>query len=294
MPKAAPELDRVRALVAYDPDLHNLRWLVDRPPVVKAGDPAGTKHWRDGSWGVTLDGTRYPSHYIVRYLDTGLWPSGRVGFKNQDKDNLAPQNLIDLSHRYSSTPQAISNRKRALRLRTARRAVEKLREENALRSLNALVRYNEAQGHWELCEPVTNYQLGAYPTMEAANSAFEMREYIARFLAFNPYRSLAGDDRLLSGSEQASATYFELANTFAYDPDTGHFFFRRPADKRKLVAEFYNSSGRLVVTFWGRQYPAAMLAWFLMKRQWPKRKSILPRDGDPDNLVFSNLIRTRP
>lgn len=295
MPKmTAPDLDRVRELLSYDSDLRNLRWNVDRPPVVRAGDPAGNRHARDGLWGVTIDGRRYPSQYIVRYLDTSLWPSSRIGFKNRNHDDLAPHNLVDLSERYSLTPQAISNRRRAARIRDERRRLEKSRENTALRTLTGFVRYSIEKGVWQIAEPGGRTVISEHKTQQDANETLELRDYINRFLLVNPYKSKAGDERLLSGSEHSAATYYDLASAFAYDPVNGWFYFRHPADKRRLTADYLNTSGRRVVTFWGRQYPAAMLAWFLTHREWPKRKSILPRDGNPDNLALANLYRKRP
>lgn len=291
----APDLDRIRELLFYSPDTRRLHWRVARPPMIRQGEPAGTIHARDGFIGITVDGRRYQGQYLSYYLSTGFWPSTRLRFADRDKQNLDPNNLVKESSRYAMTPAAIYMRKRAATVREQRKRIQESQVDKALRAGRGSVRYNREQNLWEVfAEADPNRTLERYPTVEVANAAVLERDRISAWLAMNRYRFKPGDDTLstsVSTNTTLSPSYAELANIIAYDPDNGLFYYRH--DPIKLRADYLNTSVRRVVTFWGRQYPVAMLAWFLSHREWPARKSILARNGDLADTRLSNLYKVR-
>lgn len=288
-PFEAPPLERVDELLAYNPATKRLHWRVSKPPMIRPGDVAGNVHKRDGFVGITLDGRRYQAQYLSYYLATGFWPSTRLRFADLDKTNLDPHNLVKESDRYSPTKQAAANRKRAAEVRKKRREMHEQWEQRAFSNLLGRVRYNKTHDAWEVMVHGRDLPVGTFATMEEAETLLAERAEYAGFLSMNPYRFKFGDDILRTGAELYSPTYAEIANVIAYDPQRGFFYYRH--DAAHLRADYLNTHGRRVVTFWGRQYPAAMLAWFLAHRQWPKRKSITARDGNPDNVKLTNLLR---
>src|SRR5258706_15140940 len=73
-----------------------------------------------------------------------------------------------------------------------------------------------------------------------------------------------------------------LLEVLTYDPETGQFF------KRDKVAGHLNSKGYRRIFIDGRHYRAHRLAWFYMRRRWPRRE-VDHINGDRDCNKISNL-----
>jgi hypothetical protein len=86
-------------------------------------------------------------------------------------------------------------------------------------------------------------------------------------------------------------TLDEMYASLDCNPDTGELLWLRsfPRANEGTRAGTRLPSGRIVVGFKKRSYPAAMVAWFLHHNEWPEWP-INFRDGDPTNLSKANLV----
>lgn len=74
-----------------------------------------------------------------------------------------------------------------------------------------------------------------------------------------------------------------------YDPDTGLFWWVRPGLARQMSRPAGTSKeGYNIIGFQNGLYYGHRLAWYFMKRRWPK-KEIDHRDCDRSNNKWSNL-----
>lgn len=283
-----PDLDVLRQHLGYDPQTGELRWIADRPPAVKAGQRAGSRNGPHRDWYVMVGGRRYASHHLAWYLMRGIWPRHRVLFVDGDHDNLAWANLASEADNYSMQPAAVAYRKRRDEWARQRKLLAKTRAET--RSWHGNVRYNETLDLWEAYTHTSAGKLMVIEqckTMEAATAVSDRYIYAAAYVTANPYKEQVNDAFLTAGRNPNSVTYLELSEVIAYDPLSGGFFYRN--DPAKPFADFVNTAGRRVVTFWGRYFSVGMLAWFMAHRRWPTPRAIGFRDDDPNNAKLKNL-----
>ena len=85
-------------------------------------------------------------------------------------------------------------------------------------------------------------------------------------------------------------TWDQLRQLLRYDKATGDWWWKVPTRKNKVGdrAGVDNSHGYLVVTLGGRTYGLHVLAWFYVKKVWPKEE-VDHRDRDPSNNRWRNL-----
>lgn len=286
-----PDLDELRQFLSYNEETGDLFWTRDRPPAVKAGQLAGSRHHRDSTWYVVFNGHRYAAHHLAWFLKTGQWPRHRIGFRDGNHDNTAWRNLISATDRYSQRPQAVAWRARNKRLAEIRSTLS-LAEAEAIAYRG--ISYKQDTGLWELRVKGNKYDgvlIAKATNREELEQLADERGRIAGFLFEHPYAPQRTDPTLLSGRDPNAPTYREIASMVAYDPATGGFYRRH--DKVQLRADTVNASGRRIVSFMGRSYSVGMLAWFLTHREWPKPKSIGFRDNDPSNAALANLYKIR-
>ena len=87
------------------------------------------------------------------------------------------------------------------------------------------------------------------------------------------------------------ATRAELAETFAYNPDTGIFTWRC-GKKEGAVAGGLRTDGYLRIKYRGREYACHRVAWLFMTGEWPQ---ILDhRDMNKTNNSWGNLREATP
>lgn len=85
-----PSLERVRELLAYDPETGDLMW---RAGSGRGATPAGWVHPRGGHRYVTIRRQHIPARYVAWLLQTGAWPEREVFCANRDQTDLRWVNL---------------------------------------------------------------------------------------------------------------------------------------------------------------------------------------------------------
>ena len=285
-----PDLDELEKALHYNADTGEFIWKNPVSKAVKQGTIAGTRHSRDGTLLISFMGRRYQAHHLAWYLSRRAWPTTQILFRDHDPANLRADNLRSILETQANTPSAAAARaRRAKRANMLRRENESWSERDSMQSFG--VRYNGINNTWDWCNPDDPRRVWArFKTRHEAVAAAEELHANQAWLFTHPYKPEhhKGDEFIASGSERGTQSYMDIALLVAYDPDTGNFYWRNGhANGRR--ADFTNSSGRRVVSVFGRHLSTPMLAWFLAKRRWPKPKTIRARNGDITDVRLSNL-----
>jgi hypothetical protein len=88
--------ERVRELLAYDPDSGVLRWRVATARSIQVGDIAGCVR-PDGYRRVTIDYAPYLASRLIWLWMTGAWPQHQVDHEDRDPKNNRWSNLRDFT-----------------------------------------------------------------------------------------------------------------------------------------------------------------------------------------------------
>jgi hypothetical protein len=170
LPKnAAPRVpltaERLRELLAYDPETGEFRWRVNRTHGVKAGDPAGSVN-REGYIRVSIYGVKYLAHRLAWLMVRGEWPP--EGFE------------IDHENRKRSDNRGVN-----LRLATCSQNQANVGISRRNRSGFRGVSFCKAAGRWEahFRDSGSKRHLGLFDTPEAAGAVAQA----ARAAAFGAF-----------------------------------------------------------------------------------------------------------
>lgn len=286
-----PTYDRLSSALSYDPQTGELRWALGRPGKAKAGTIAGTYDHATGGIAVQLDGHRYQAHHLAWYLWHRVWPVHQILFRDKNPHNLRGTNLYSVEEVYSSSSKAVyarTRRERRARIRAEKQEIERLR----LPPTDSVIVFDEAARKWSVQDPADRrYTIRQFDNPEEARTFALERQRISTWLFYydKTFKLRPGDDLIRAGTDVYTETYEEIAEILAYDPDNGQFYYRR-GGHGPLRADYMSTTGRQIVSLFGRYFSVAMMAWFLTHRVWPKPKQIGWRDGDKFNNKLSNLI----
>lgn len=92
MAKADLTPQRVRELLAYDPETGYLTWLVSRRGTVRVGDRAGSITL-SGYRAIKVDGSLYWAHRLAWLHVHGRWPANQIDHVNGGRDDNRIANL---------------------------------------------------------------------------------------------------------------------------------------------------------------------------------------------------------
>lgn len=285
-----PDLDELEKALHYNADTGDMIWISPASKAVKPGDRAGTPHSRDGTIVVSYQGQRYQAHHLAWYLSRRTWPTTQIIFRDKDPTNLTADNLRSVAETQAKSASAA-----AARTRRAKRSARLLKANQEWSDRDIAqgygVRFNGTQNTWDWHDPEDPKRIwGRFKTRTDAVAAAEEQAANMAWLFQNRYdpRHHRGDELIAAGTERGTHTYMDIAMAVAYNPTNGHFYWRE-GSSRGQRADFVNTSGRHVVSIFGRHLSTPMLAWFLSKRRWPKPKTIRHRNGDPADARLANL-----
>jgi hypothetical protein len=91
-PRAPLNAERLRELLAYDPETGEFRWKVYRSPHARAGDAAGCAKG-NGYRKICVDRRYYHAHRLAYLWMTGAWPPEDVDHRNRQRADNRFQNL---------------------------------------------------------------------------------------------------------------------------------------------------------------------------------------------------------
>ena len=96
-----PDFEEISQLLRYDPATGELRWLVSRSRLARAGDIAGTVT-KQGYVAIILQGRGFKAHRIAWLLHYGNWPAGHIDHINGSKADNRIANLRDVDRRVNA------------------------------------------------------------------------------------------------------------------------------------------------------------------------------------------------
>lgn len=283
-----PPLDLIRERIRLDPEAGMLYWTCSIGRYIKAGAPIlGTYAKRSKVPLVSVSGHKVPAPQIAWFLHHGHWPRRPVTAKDKRPFNLTPGNLILTDPPpLKNTPEAEASRKYQKRRREAR--WKQLEHENPH------IMRNPA-GEWIVKDPehfqkelaLPNREFGPFRSFGLALRFSEQHE--------DRMRDIMSDDPKIEDEEAYTATAgpdgarlvdFEIA--FWLDPKTGHFYHRRRTGIYATRADYPAERGRYL-QLQSRRYPAHNVVWFMNYAEWPDRKAIRHKNGNPNDNRLDNL-----
>lgn len=164
---------RLKELLHYDPETGRFAWRVNRARLAKAGQRAGTPHYKEGYIRLHLMGRMYQAHSLAVLYVTGEWPE-EVDHINGVRDDNRWVNL-----RIVTRPQNGLNRKIY----------------NTNTSGHKGVNWHVKLGKWRARIQVRGRRiaLGCFATKEEASAAYKAAEaeYFGEFARQSVAQSVA-------------------------------------------------------------------------------------------------------
>jgi hypothetical protein len=292
-------VDRLRELVAYNPDRGVFTWKQDRRPRAKAGATAGNTN-QNGYYIVTLDGHAYNALPLALYYVDGVWPEGRVVPDDGDVGNAAWGNIIH-------TDPELSTEKAAVYMRTRREKLKADRKDSPIPGIT----WSDMFKNWAVRLPgrPNSYVDGRVKTFEEA-----VRLYYARLAAEERVDALGYPPehpdfaRILCGVEGTALplSLQDLHRTWCYDPDNGQIYLRRnPYTKsnsklrsrtpgtetfsKGIRADTAGYRGTRVLRYEKRDYPVHMIAVLMATGAWPPIRTVTFVNGDHKDPRWANI-----
>lgn len=93
-------VERLRELLEYDPETGDFRWKFDRGSKAPAGAIAGGLN--KGYWLISIDGRRRRAHRLAWLYVHGVWPSGEIDHRNENKVDNRIANLREATRRQNT------------------------------------------------------------------------------------------------------------------------------------------------------------------------------------------------
>lgn len=274
-----------------------MRWVLAPAARTQPGDYAGSWVKRDKRLVVGVRGKVYPATHIAWFLAYGEWPDSPVKLEiDPDRDHYMTP-LADLylaSEHYSPSPKAAAAR----RLRARQRERRRLNDLSTVRSNIHGVQWRDSAGQWMCVDPADsrrNYASFA----DKADAERYQRKLLATLKVMESLPNIIhpGDENIFADDgdlAKRKASTLTLA-------DAKRLYYASPVSG--LVANTVwpgaplgvLHGNRLMQSYLGRLYSCASIVWFLSYGEWPRRKAITFRDGDPTNTRLDNLRhRDRP
>ncbi len=282
---SAATLDAIFEALDYSEEANELIWL-KATRRISAGTPAGTLN-RLGRLVVGFQGRKYPAANLAWFFQHDEWLNDSIVFRDGDPTNLHYTNLIPAHTRMSTNAKAQQMRRYRERVK-ARKVAPRAKSDRETINLGADGKtwtvYDDRNRHTSRGSFLSLTEAEAWDTELKRGTAFVLA---------NPPKldQLPADPATPAGvPDRHILTLKDAHLLFAYDDETGAFYYRWKPIREGVPALQYTDRGMPFLRASGRQYPAGMMAWFMTKGVWPKRKQIGYRDGNPRNLALGNLF----
>jgi hypothetical protein len=269
----------------YDPVTGDVRWREDRRRA-REGDLAGSIS-RDGAIVIHFMGKIFQATHIAWFLHTGEWPFFYIRVRDKNPLNLQFDNLLSQEQNYIPGSKAQQAREYRARKKAARKLI---RPKYAYENVTC-----GSAGAWHVRSlKEIRVVLISFETRQAAEDYASMYAYGADYVYRNRAETAPPDIAQRTAGGAGALTLQEALNRFAYEPQLGAIFRRKNPrmriDMAGTLAIELDDVRRPIVRASGRTYTAGMMAWFLHTGDWPKRKQLGYRDGNPQNTKFANLF----
>lgn len=96
--------ERVREVLAYDPETGVFTWRIHRASNARAGDVAGTSD--NGYIKIWIDGRQYRAHRLAWLYVHGVWPAHEIDHINRDKTDTRIANLRPVTRKQNCENQS--------------------------------------------------------------------------------------------------------------------------------------------------------------------------------------------
>lgn len=145
--------ERLREVLAYDPETGTFTWKVNKQRPHLVGGVAGSRN-RNGYWHIGVDRGEHKAHRLAWLYVHGEWPASRLDHEDADTLNNRIGNL-----RLATRSQNIAN--------------SRLRKDNACGFKG--VSFYKSAGKWgaNVSKDGRSYYLGLFDTPEAAHAAYQ-------------------------------------------------------------------------------------------------------------------------
>lgn len=145
--------ERLRELLAYEPESGLFTWMCNRAGRKFAGTIAGSKN-KKGYTEITVDGGRYWAHRLAWLHVHGVMPTGDIDHINGDRSDNRIANLRDVAHIVNAQNRTRTNRSN--------------------KSGVLGVWLHQRGGSWGACIQAAGvrHHIGYYPTKEEARAAY--------------------------------------------------------------------------------------------------------------------------
>ena len=240
-----PSIERLRQVVAYDPETGVFTWLITSGRAI-AGQEAGVrvdKH--DGYRRIRIDKNLILAHHVAFALALGRWPV-QLDHRDGDKANCQITNL-----RESTQSQNMANQGRPATNKSGFKGVY----------------FHKVTSKW--AAQIGKRHIGLYDAPELAAAAYEEA-------AVEAYGEFArGVDFVKPQTQQPKVpavrrtsglpTPDEVRSALSYDQEIGVLRW----GVHGPVAGMTTRDGYVRVGLFRRHYYAHVLAWVIMKSEWP-------------------------
>jgi hypothetical protein len=105
--------ERLRELLAYDPETGVFTWLVARSNHIKVGDIAGWLNGEEGYTRIKVDGHPYMAHRLAWLHVTGSWPVTQIDHVNCTRDDNRWTNLREATQSQNAANVRIRGKTKA-------------------------------------------------------------------------------------------------------------------------------------------------------------------------------------
>jgi HNH endonuclease/AP2 domain len=261
-----PSIERIRQVLAYDEASGLLTWRVTSGRAIAGREPGGVDQWT-GYHRIRIDGFAILTHHVVFAIVTGKWVE-QLDHIDGDKAHYRFENL-----REANQTQNMGNMGLPKHNKSGVKGVC----------------WHKATGKWiaQITIRRKSKYLGVFDTKEEAQAAYlaAAKEHFGEFACVDRLQAPVRD-KATTRQPRRRPTVEEVRAALVYDPETGILNWGIGGP----VAGNLKADGYIRIGMHWRHYPAHVLAWVLVKGEWPVLV-IHHIDSNRSNNRWANLMQ---